>query len=669
MAITKSYGFVANPRYSPARNASNLLQKMPLWHYHSRPSNITMHDLTLPHTHVPSSLKNIIGLGLKLIPVPRRHNRKIPDSFSRFTKDFHTKVYFAGRPITSEEIFNPKLHVNSKWIPKPWHIPTDIHDRTNSFRRQILRLLRVKRAKSYNLLPFQSRALSALAMRHDILVVNCDKNLGPALINTSTYVNRAFDDHLSNAQVYKQYTEDEATDHMEKVATEVRLWLIKYAKSTKTRQGISKQSLKYLRTNFDPDKSKLPVLYLTLKVHKDPWTTRPIVSCSGSLLYHLGVWVDTQLQEVATAQATYIKNSKVLKDQIIPLSPLPPGARLFTADATSMYTNINTGKALLEIAQHIHQRSKKFSNIPADALVDALAIIMKNNVFQFGDTFWLQLTGTAMGTPPAPMYANLFFAIHENRILPKFKQNILLHKRYIDDIFGIWIPSPDSRTDEEQWTKYKNEINTYHGLKWIFGPRCKRVDFLDITVTIDEDNTINTTLFEKALNLYLYIPPHSAHPPGVLAGLVIGNCHRIFTLCSNDKDKTYHLRQFFIRLRARGYSSNTLLPLFNRAHQLALNPTTKPLPSIDDIFKRRIFFHLEYHPDSISARQLQECWSSTIMKPANAPHLSLVTNLHDYEIEIEQMTVAYSRARNLGNLLTSRNLHLSSGLPVSSYRK
>ena len=226
---------------------------------------------------------------------------------------------------------------------------------------------------------------------------------------------------------------------MEKVATEVRLWLIKYATSTKTRQGISKQSLKYLRTNFDPDKSKLPVLYLTLKVHKDPWTTRPIVSCSGSLLYHLGVWVDTHLQEVATAQATYIKNSKVLKDQIIPLSPLPPGARLFTADATSMYTNINTGKALLEIAQHIHQRSQRFSNIPANALVDALAIIMKNNVFQFGDTFWLQLTGTAMGTPPAPTYANLFFAIHENRILPKFKKNILLHKRYIDEIFGIWI--------------------------------------------------------------------------------------------------------------------------------------------------------------------------------------------------------------------------------------
>ena len=32
-AIKKSYGFVANPRYSPAHNASILLTLMPSWHY------------------------------------------------------------------------------------------------------------------------------------------------------------------------------------------------------------------------------------------------------------------------------------------------------------------------------------------------------------------------------------------------------------------------------------------------------------------------------------------------------------------------------------------------------------------------------------------------------------------------------------------------------------
>ena len=38
-------------------------------------------------------------------------------------------------------------------------------------------------------------------------------------------------------------------------------------------------------------------------------------------------------------------------------------------------------------------------------------------------------------------------------------------------------------------------------------------------------------------------------------------------------------------------------------------------------------------------------------------------------VEVEQMTVAYSPPRNLGNIISPRNLHLSSGLPVSSYRK
>ena len=190
---------------------------------------------------------------------------------------------------------------------------------------------------------------------------------------------------------------------------------------------VSKQELRYLNFHFDPASATLPVLYLTLKVYKTPWTTRPIVSCSGSLLYHLGVWVDIHLQKVATTQKTYLKISLQLKNELMRLQPLPPGARLFTADATSMYTNINTSMALIEIAQYIHQRENHFSTIPTDALAEALAIVMKNNVFRFGDTFWIQKTGTAMGTPPAPTYANLFFAIHENRILPKYVHLQPLH--------------------------------------------------------------------------------------------------------------------------------------------------------------------------------------------------------------------------------------------------
>lgn len=50
----------------------------------------------------------------------------------------------------------------------------------------------------------------------------------------------------------------------------------------------------------------------------------------------------------------------------------------------------------------------------------SLTIIMKNNIFKFIDTFWLQLAGTVVGTPPSPNYVTLYFTIIEIVIIPQF---------------------------------------------------------------------------------------------------------------------------------------------------------------------------------------------------------------------------------------------------------
>jgi hypothetical protein len=39
---------------------------------------------------------------------------------------------------------------------------------------------------------------------------------------------------------------------------------------------------------------------------------------------------------------------------------------------------------------------------------------MNNNIFSFGDTYWLQINGTPMGTPAAPLYSIITFGHHEN---------------------------------------------------------------------------------------------------------------------------------------------------------------------------------------------------------------------------------------------------------------
>jgi hypothetical protein len=136
-----------------------------------------------------------------------------------------------------------------------------------------------------------------------------------------------------------------------------------------------------------------------MKIHKSPMKRRPILSLKGSLLHGLGLWANDKLQQYATRQKTYFKSSFDLKTELVTMD-VPPGAQLFIAYAVSMYTNINTDRALQFVSQHTREHVSQFSNVPAEALIEALEIIMTLNVFMFGDTTWIQDRGKAMPPPP-----------------------------------------------------------------------------------------------------------------------------------------------------------------------------------------------------------------------------------------------------------------------------
>ena len=104
-----------------------------------------------------------------------------------------------------------------------------------------------------------------------------------------------------------------------------------------------------------------------------------------------------------------------------------------------MYTNIETEHALTSLKEFF-QKHPICCNLYWEPIHEALTIIMTHNVVQFSDKYYLQLCGTAMGTPPAPIYATLYFGIHEvETLLPRHHSNLLLLKRYIDDMFGVWV--------------------------------------------------------------------------------------------------------------------------------------------------------------------------------------------------------------------------------------
>ena len=137
-------------------------------------------------------------------------------------------------------------------------------------------------------------------------------------------------------------------------------------------------------------------------------------------------------------------------------------------------------------------------------------------------------------------------------------------------------------------------MNNYPGLTWEFNKPSHRVDFMDLTISI-HNGKITTSLFEKPLNLHIYIPPHSAHPPGLLPGIVHSTLFRIFTLCSDPNDQILRTKVFFKRLQARGYKSNQIKPLFLKAIARAKNYSGPSATKNND--HTAVIFHLPFHPN------------------------------------------------------------------------
>ena len=292
---------------------------------------------------------------------------------------------------------------------------------------------------------------------------------------------------------------------------------------------------------------------------------------------------------------------------------------------------------------HLHQVSLP-TDFPSELFLQILEIVMKNNIFSFENTTWLQLSGTAMGTPAACAYATISFGQYENTcILPNFNRHLLYYKRYIDDIFGVWIP-PDSQ-QERKWQNFKTALNNWGNLQWIVNEPSKNTVFLDLNISINQ-SAIQTSTYQKSLNLYLYIPPRSAHPPSCLKGLISGELRRYWLQNSCEDFKTFAAR-FMERLVDRGHLIQDLAPLFLNAAATLTNNSQPNQPKENSSI---LYIHWTYHPNGLQRKDIRAAYNSTL-KP-----------LLDYD----KMTVAISRPRNLRDELTKTKLSATPAFDIEA---
>ena len=656
--LRMEYGFLVDPSKSIWTNAKIILGDTPFHEYLNKPRKMGFHNLC-KCSRIPPMTGQLLGLGPKF-----RIQRKIPSTkaldngIDRFKHDIRLAHEFAGAPLLGD--FHKKIYLKSDYLPETWnpHLEFILQDFENELRTARNRV--IKHSKGHtNLTRLQQRVIKDLQNNPNITILICDKNLGPAIMDRNHYIECVLKEHLLANNSYKQLSTEEARFRINK--TYDRIYDIiydeeKWDKLSEEEQTFFDRLFDGKRTFRDPQFYGSPKVHKEMKKHGPP--LRPVISQCGSFLAYISSYLDHWFQPIMRRTTSYIKDSGDFIRQLKAAQPFPSRAKLVTSDATAMYVNIDPGEGIITM-QRYFKKYEADSPLPFDLLIPLLVQIMRNNVFQFGDTWWLQRIGTAMGTPVACAYATIFFAFFEQTfILPTYKQFIKFYKRQIDDIFLVWM---DDSSDPLAFERFKSDLNAQCKLEWVTTDRKEEQNFLDLTIGIKQ-GIVSAKTYQKPMNLFLYIPANSAHPPSSISSLVYGLLKTYREQNSNLSDFFRTTELLFNRLLDRGYKKEGLRSVFMDCIKKLEIPSRNHRSSLGKSNLERIFFHIPYQPVDIARKTFRTLYERVIgsqLRGVRNPKTGC-------RMDAKRFTVCYHKDSTLRSALIRSKLKEIEGKNVSN---
>lgn len=309
---------------------------------------------------------------------------------------------------------------------------------------------------------------------------------------------------------------------------------------------------KYLYSKI---KLVLPEFHAIPKVHKTPWTLRPIVPSHSWVTTSASEVLDHLLQPLLEKLPWVIDSSKAViqqleKVQVTSMSPV----WIMTGDVTSFYTNIPPQECAKVIAGawdlYCHS-----SSISSSAILSMVRFVMDNNFFAYQGQTFRQIKGLAMGTSCAPVLANIYAAYFERKARIVHQEGVLLYVRYIDDILCLF------QGTKKAAARFAEVFRLGH-LEVRWSVSSLRNEFLDIELIRGNQQlglrVCETRLFRKELNKHLYIPWSSAHPLHVKKGFVKAELTRLAIISSKNEFFAEARKEFYGNLRRRGYPPQAL---------------------------------------------------------------------------------------------------------------
>ena len=216
---------------------------------------------------------------------------------------------------------------------------------------------------------------------------------------------------------------------------------------------------------------------------------RPIVSSINTYNYHLAKYLCNLLQP-------YLPSSYSISDTFSFVQELNTvdlsNKFMVSFDVASLFTNIPLKESIDLAVSYITEGNAKLKFSKAE-LLKMFSIATSQTHFLFNGKVFGHIDGVAMGSPLAPVLANLFLGHHENIWLKNYQgPSNLFYRRYVDDVFCVF----ENDNDAELFFDF---INSQHPtIKFTIEKETNKVlAFLDVCIDNNDPSCLKTSTYRK----------------------------------------------------------------------------------------------------------------------------------------------------------------------------